>query len=87
MDSFEYMATIYEMYCNVCTKITKITSCQGRKRPEGAAEAHGASNPGNLTTRLARVVTTSSRFTAMSITGIGSECCRKLINNIFAHKC
>jgi hypothetical protein len=55
MDSFEYMATIYEMYCNVCRKITKITSYQGRKRPEGAAEAHGASNPGILMTRLAHV--------------------------------
>jgi hypothetical protein len=39
-------------YCNACTKVTKLTSYQGRKRPEGAAEAHGASNPGMLTTKL-----------------------------------
>jgi hypothetical protein len=48
-------------------KITNITSYQGRKRPEGAAEAHGASNPGMLTTRLAHWKRMSSRLTAKSL--------------------
>ncbi len=55
------------MYYNVCRKITKITSCQGRKRPEGAAEAHEASNPGILTTMLAQWKYTISRLTIKSL--------------------
>jgi hypothetical protein len=62
MDSFEYMATIYEMYGSVFKKILRNTSYRGRKRPEGAAEAHAASNPGIFNDKVSAVETYDFSF-------------------------